>query len=66
MVPALNNPVNERDIQVVNTAYRIATSSPMQDTSGTIPFLEFMSQFEPYLKQHLGDRYFEANWCERW
>ncbi len=55
MVPALNNPINELDIQVANTAYQTATSSPMQDTFGIIPFLEFMAQYEPILEQHMGD-----------
>ena len=66
MVPALNNPITELDIQVANTAYQTATSSPMQDTFGTIPFLEFMSQYEPFLEQHMGDRYSQVSWRERW
>ena len=38
----------------------------MQDTFGTIPFLEFMSQYEPFLEQHLGDRYSQVSWRESW
>ncbi len=66
IVPALGNPIRDLDTQVVNSAYRLATTSPMQDTSGTIPFTEFMSQFEPYLKQHLGEQYLAVSWRERW
>ena len=66
MVPALNNPINELDIQIANTAYQTATSSPMQDTYGTIPFTDFMSQYEPFLEQHMGDQYSKVSWRERW
>ena len=66
MVPALNNPIDDFDIQMANTAYQTATSSPVQDTYGTISFTEFMPQYEPFLEQHMGDRYSKVSWRERW